>query len=239
MSKYRSYLQHPEFMEGLRDMFPQGPGVAAWGMMAGVAMAKGGLSNFEALLMALLVFAGSSQLAATPLIIAGAPAWIIIATSFCVNLRFIVFSLHLRPYLMHLPLYKRLVHGYLSTDISYVLFTRRFPEPATESSGRLAEQSYLAGSYVLNWTSWVFPGVAGVLLANFIPQHWGLGFAGFLSLIGILCSLASTRLRAVAALVGGMVAVAAYAMPLRLNIVVAILVATFLCVSLERRKAAP
>ena len=41
----------------------------------------------------------------------------ILATGFCVNLRFVVFSLHLRPYLMHLPRWRRMTHGYLTADL--------------------------------------------------------------------------------------------------------------------------
>ena len=63
--------------------------------------------------MTLLVYAGSSQLAALPLLVAGAPFWVILATGFCVNLRFVVFSLHLRPYLLYMPRWRRLLHGYL------------------------------------------------------------------------------------------------------------------------------
>jgi hypothetical protein len=118
-----SLRAHPAFRIGLREMSPQAPGIAAWGLMTGVAMVKSGLSITESSLMALLVFAGSSQLSAMPLLIAGAPAWVILATGFCVNLRFVVFSLHLRPYLIHLPLWRRLTHGYLTADITYVLFT--------------------------------------------------------------------------------------------------------------------
>ena len=68
--------------------------------------------------MGVIVFAGSSQLAAIPLIAAGAPMWVVLATGFCVNLRFVVFSAHLRPYMMHLPLWERLVSGYLTTDLT-------------------------------------------------------------------------------------------------------------------------
>ena len=67
----------PQFWQGLRDLAPQAPGVAAWGLMTGVAMVKSGMSVFEAVAMTLLVFAGSSQLAAIPLLVAGAPAWVI------------------------------------------------------------------------------------------------------------------------------------------------------------------
>jgi predicted branched-subunit amino acid permease len=76
--------------------------------------------------------------------------------------------------------------------------------------------------------------VAGVVLANFIPTAWGLGFAGILCLIGILCSLASTRLRIVSAVVAATVAIAAYNLPFKLNIVVAIAMAVLACMSIEK-----
>jgi len=226
--------RHPEFRIGVRDMAPQAPGIAAWGLMTGVAMVKSGLSTLEAAAMALFVFAGSSQLASLPLIVAGAPAWVILATGFCVNLRFVVFSLHLRAYLVHLPLWRRLTHGYLTADMSYALFTQRFGAPATDAQDSLRQEAYLAGNCCVNWTSWVGASLVGIALANLIPTTWGLGFAGILCLVGILCSLATTRLRIVAAAVAGAAAIAAYALPLKLNIVVAIAVAVILCMTLER-----
>ena len=234
----RSLREHPEFRVGAADMLPQAPGIAAWGLMTGVAMVKSGMSVIEALAMAMLVFAGSSQLAAIPLLVAGAPMWIILATGFCVNLRFVVFSLHLRPYLMYLPLWERLVHGYLTTDMSYVLFTRRFPHPSADPAQRIAQEAYLAGNCSLNWFSWVVASILGVAMANMIPTSWGLGFAGILCLVGILCSLASTRLRLVAAGVAAVAAVLTYALPLKLNIIAAITVAVLLCLSLEKFRPA-
>lgn len=229
--------RHPAFPEGARDMWPQAPGIAAWGLMTGVAMVKSGMSVLEAVLMSLMVFAGSAQLAAMPLIIAGAPAWVVLATAFCVNLRFVVFSLHLRPYLMHLPRWQRLVHGYLTADISYVLFTRRFAHPTTDAAVRQEQSAYLAGNCAVNWSSWVGSSLVGIALANFIPTHWGLGFAGTLCLVGILCSLATARMRVLAAAVAGMAAVVAWSLPLKLNIVVAIAMAVILCMALEGPRA--
>lgn len=234
----RANYTHPEFRVGLRDFQRLAPGIAAWGLMTGVAMVKSGMGLLESLMMALLVFAGSSQLAATPLIIAGAPIWIILATGFCVNLRFVVFSLHLRPYLAHLPAWERVAHGYFTADMNYVLFIRRFPQPATDDAGRKAQEAYLAGNDLFNWLAWVGFSVIGVVLANRIPQSWGLGFAGILCLVGILCSLATTRLRLVSASVAGLVGVAAYALPLKLNIIVAIAASVALCMTLEKLRPA-
>jgi len=71
-------------------------------------------------------------------------------------------------------------------------------------------------------------------LASQIPLSWGLGFAGVLALVGILCSLASSRMRTVSLVVSGAAAVAAYALPLRLNILVAIAAAVAMCLMIEK-----
>jgi predicted branched-subunit amino acid permease len=231
----RSVHGHPAFRSGMQGMLPLAPGVAAWGLMTGVAMVKAGMSTVEALAMTFLVYAGSSQLASIPLIVAGAPAWVILATGFCVNLRFVVFSLHLRPYLMHMPRWRRMVNGYLTADLSYALFTQRFPQPAGDETGRAEQEAYLAGNYFTTWSAWMGLSVAGIALANLIPTSWGLGFAGVLCLVGILCSLASTPLRLLSAAVAGAAAVAAYALPLKLNVVAAILVAVLVCFLLEKK----
>lgn len=213
------------------------PGIAAWGLMTGVAMVKSGLSVVEALVIAVTVFAGSAQLAAIPLILAGAPLGVIFATAMCVNLRFVVFSAHMRAYVMHLPLGQRLACGYLTGDLTYVLFVKRFAKPATDSEGRLAQMAYLLGNGGVNWLAWTSSSVVGVLLANFIPTSWGLGFAGILALLGMACSLASSRLRWVSAGVAGAAAVATFALPLKLNILVAIATAVVLCLLLEKLRS--
>lgn len=229
-----AYRRDPEFRKGVIDMLGVAPGIAAWGLMTGVAMVKSGMTTAEALLMAGIVFAGSSQLAAIPLILAGAPMWVVLATALCVNLRFVVFSVHMRPYVMHLPLKDRLLAGYLTGDLTYVLFVRRFDTPAADAAGQLGQMAYLVGNGGTNWLTWTVCSVMGVVLANAIPTQWGLGFAGILALLGMLCSLASTRLRWISAAVAGTAAVAAFALPLKLNILTAITASVLVCLLLEK-----
>src|SRR5690606_9652372 len=131
--------------------------------------------------------------------------------------------------------WRRLLHGYLTADLSYVMFTRRFPRPADTPAGLDAQEAYLTGGYAVTWLAWMLLSLTGIALANFIPTHWGLGFAGVLSLVAIVCSMATTRLRILAVLVAAATAVVAYALPLKLNIVVAIGAAVLLCFWLERR----
>ena len=226
-------LRHPAFAIGFRDLLMVVPGTAAWGLMTGVAMVKSGMSTIEVLLMGVLVFAGSSQLAAIPLIAAGAPIWVVLAASFCVNLRFVVFSAHLRPYAMHRPLAMRMAAGFLMGDMNYVLFTRRFPVPSSDAAGLAEQDAYWLGMGACCYLGWTVPSLVGIALGNSVPLAWGLGFAGILALVGILCSLATTPLRGVSAVVAGVAAVVAYALPLKLNIVTAIGAAVAVCLALE------
>ncbi len=234
-----AYRRHPEFWAGIRDQSHVSVGIAAWGLMTGVAMVKSGLSVLEAVLMTLIVFAGSAQLAAVPMLVAGAPVWVIVIAAFCVNLRFVVFSLHLRPYMMHLPLWQRLVTGYVTVDLTYVFFTRRYPVPGATPQDRLQQHAYLMGNCAINYTSWMLTSLIGIALANAIPTAWGLGFAGILALVGVLASMASSPLRMVSAGVAGAAAVAAWALPLRLNIVVAIAAAVAVCLVIEASARPP
>jgi predicted branched-subunit amino acid permease len=234
----RRYRSHPEFRQGLRDQASVAMGIAAWGLMTGVAMVKIGLSPLEAVLMTIIVYAGSAQLAAVPMMIAGAPLWVILAAAFCVNLRFVVFSAHLRPFLMHLPRRERLTTGFLTGDLTYVFFSRRYAHPSEDPEVRLAQQSYLLGNCAGNCLSWMGSSLLGVVLANAIPTEWGLGFAGILALLGVTCSLASSKLRVVSAVVAGTAAVAAWALPLKLNILVAIASAVALCLVIDHLRAA-
>ena len=234
-------LRHPEFRVGVREFLVVTPGLAAWGVMTGVAIVKSGMSLTAILLMSICVFAGSSQLAALPLIATGAPVWVVLATALCVNLRFVVFSIQLRPYVMHQSLPRRLFSGYLMADFNYVLLVRRFPVPPTDAPGIAAVEAYWAGAGAVAWGSWVGSTLIGVGLGNAVPIAWGLGFAGILALLGVASSLVTSPLRLVAAGVAASAAIAAVALPLKLNIVVAIAVAVAACLGLESlpRRVAP
>ena len=229
----KANYSHPAFQQGVKDISSAAPGIAAWGMMIGVAMIQSGMSIFDAVLMTLLVFAGSSQLAAIPLLVAGAPLWVVWATAFCVNLRFVVFSAHLRAYMMSWPRWQRLFAAYLTADLSYVQFVKRYETPSQDLIGQRSEQAYLAGNCFLNWASWMLASLTGIALAHYIPPDWGLGFAGVLALVGVTCSLATSTLKRISCLIGGVIAILFFTLPLKLNILMAIACSVFLCLSFE------
>jgi predicted branched-subunit amino acid permease len=219
---HASVRRHAEFGVGARHMAAVTPGVMAWGLVTGVAMAKSGLPLSIAVMMSLMVFGASAQLAAMPLMLAGAPLWVVWATALCVNLRFVIFSAQIRVHMMSLPLRWRLLAGYVTADMTYVMMMQRYgtaPPAGPDNPGPLA---YFAGLFSVNWLVWNVASLAGVLFASAIPTNWGLGFAGTLALVGLLVSLTNDRRTALSAGLAGTAAVAAFALPFRLNMVVAV-----------------
>lgn len=198
------------------------PGVLAWGLVTGVAMVKAGLPLSIALMMSLCVFAASAQLAALPLMLAGAPLWVVWVTALCVNLRFVIFSAQMRVHMMSLPMRWRLLAGYLTADMTYVMMVQRHGASSPASVENPGPLAYFVGLCSVNWLSWNVASLAGVLFAEAIPTRWGLGFAGTLALVGLLVSLANDRTTALSAGVAGTAAVAAFGLPFKLNMIVAV-----------------
>jgi predicted branched-subunit amino acid permease len=234
----RQTVRHPAFRLAITDMAGTSLGIAAWALVTGVAMVKSGMSVSMAIFMSLLVYAGSAQLAVIPLLATGAPLWVVWLTASCVNLRFVIFSSLWRSYFAHLPLRQRLTIGYFSGDVIFVAFMKRFPEPQPAPE----QVPYFWGAASTNWLAWQVPSIAGILLANAVPLSWGLGFAGVLALLGVLLSLLFDRATWLATGVAATAAIAAFALPLKLNILVAIAAAItvgLLIEAVDRRRHRP
>ncbi|WP_330892931.1 AzlC family ABC transporter permease [Ramlibacter alkalitolerans] len=228
-----AFVRRPLFREGAVEAVPMAIGIAAWGLVAGVAMAKSGMGVPLAIFMSVLVYAGSAQIAALPLIAAGAPMWVVWITTLCVSLRFMAFSFHYRPYFVHLPRRQRVALSFMMGDSSFALFIRRFPEPLP---GPRYEDYFLGGSLV-TFGVWQVSIVTGILMGHGIPASWNLGFAGTMALLALTCTQLRSPVTWVAAVVAGCAAVAAYALPLKLNIVVAIAAAVAVGVLADRAPA--
>src|SRR4030095_791276 len=155
-------MRRPMFREGVVQAMPMAIGIAAWGVVAGVAMAKSGMGVALAIFMSVLVYAGSAQIAALPLITAGAPMWVIWATTLCVSLRFMAFSFHYRPYFAHLPRGRRIAFSFLMGDTNFAIFARRF----SEAVPGVRYEDYFLGSAVLTCAVWQLSITAGILLGH-------------------------------------------------------------------------
>ena len=208
------------FKDGARAMLPATLAVGVWGMVTGLAMVKVGLSQSLALLMTLLVYAGSAQLTSLPLILAGAPLWLIFVASLVVNLRFVIFSAAFHPFFRQYSVLKRLLFGYFSSDLGFVVFMPRYADAPVK--GTREQAWFFWGLSLTNWTIWQVSSVIGIFLGAVIPTAWSLEFAAVLALMSIVVPMATTRPVLAAIAVAGVVGWIAQPLPLRLGLVAAV-----------------
>jgi predicted branched-subunit amino acid permease len=221
--------QQKYFIDGFKEMSRSSVTILTWGFVTGIAMAKSTLTVQQALAMSLLVYAGTSQLTALPLIAAGLPIWMILVTSFMVNLRFVIFSLGLQIHFSYLSTWRKILLGYCTADFSYLFYIRRYSKPESDEERRSDQEHlrlyWLMGMQFSNWVLWQFGSITGILLASEIPNRWGLEFAGAIALLVIIVPMLDRAAARWAAVTAAVVAVATYGIPFRLNIVIAIVAA--------------
>lgn len=234
-----TYDQRAAFAAGFRATLPALVATSIWGLVTGVAMIKTGLTVGQSLAMTFLVYSGTAQMAALPLIAAGAPVWVVLATAATVNLRFVIFSATLVRYLGHLPLGRRLGIGYLTGDIPLAILVARYAENVEQR--RSEALWFLVGSNVAVWISWQLFSVLGIALAGEVPGHWGLEYAAILALMMITVPMLRGRPALAGAATAGVVSVLAYTLPLKLGLLAAVIagvaVAMAAEISTERRSA--
>jgi predicted branched-subunit amino acid permease len=206
------------FAAGRRAILHSLPGSAAWGLVSGVAMVKGGLAAPWAAFMSLTVYAGSAQLAALPLIAAGMPLWVIVATGLITNLRFVIYSAAMRPYFSDQPLRKRAALGFFMTDFTFTLFMRAAQEGWLPGRHR---DAWFAGVCASNWITWQVCALTGIVAASHVPTDWGLEFTGTLALVALVGPALRARPAFVGALVAGVIALLAHPLPYRLGLFMA------------------
>jgi 4-azaleucine resistance transporter AzlC len=139
------------WLRGLVRALPIVLGYIPIGFAYGVLAQQAGLSTVNTLLMSLIVYAGSSQLIAVGLFSAGVPGLTIILTTFIVNLRHMLFSAALSPYLRGWRKMELALFAYELTDESFALHSVAFAEKAPVKAEALAinmtaQVSWIAGS---------------------------------------------------------------------------------------------
>ncbi|MEF8698390.1 MAG: AzlC family ABC transporter permease [Candidatus Accumulibacter sp. UW26] len=212
-------LEREEFTAGVRDTLPLMLGALPFALIYGAVAATSGLSMAAAIAMSALVFAGSSQFIAIGLVAAQTPVAIIVLTTLIVNLRHLLYSATLLPYLRDLPQKWRIPLAFWLTDETFAVTVHRFQR--TDASA--CKHWYQFGSSIamyLNWQFWCF---LGLVLGNRIPdaQSWGLDVAMPVTFIGMIIPFVRTLPAVVCVLTAGAASLLTLAMPYKLGIVVA------------------
>lgn len=157
-----------EIGRGFVDTVPLWLGIAPFGVAYALAARTAGLSAAETLAMSLLVFAGAAQFAAVGLYASGVGGPSIVLTTLVINLRHLLLSASLAPYLRSQNPLRRAGLAFAVTDESYAIAVRRITE------GR-ASPALLLGANVSTYVCWQLSTLAGLLLGGAIPSPAALG----------------------------------------------------------------
>ena len=143
----------------------------AYGVVWGGLARQAGLSQGELVAMCLLVTAGTAQFVALPMLQSGAPAWLLVVTTYIVNLRHYLMAASLAPYFAHLSRGRLALLAHGVTDESYALTMARFARGP-------ARPAYFAGSAAATYAAWYVGAAAGGALGGRIPDphRYGLDF---------------------------------------------------------------
>jgi 4-azaleucine resistance transporter AzlC len=208
-----------ELAAGIKAEMPILLGVVPFGMVYGVLALKAGLSAEMAQAMSSVVFAGSAQFVVVQMVGAGAPAAMLVATVFVVNLRHALYSASLAPHVQSLSKAWKVALAYVLTDEAYAVTIRRYAEDG-EAEHR---HWFFLGAGITLWSGWQVSTLAGIVLGAQVPQSWSLEFALPLTFIALMVPWVKDRAGVAAALVAAVTVVFASDLPLKLGLLVAAL----------------
>ncbi len=214
---------------------PTLPGVAPFGVIAGVTAVATGLSAAQAMALSVTVFAGASQLATLQLLAEGAVPGVILLTALTINLRFAMYSASLAPHFHHLGPRWRFPLAYFLVDQNYAVSINRFQSAAR--GGDAFGHWFFLGAGIALWTTWQTSTAVGIFMGARIPASWSLDFAIPLVFMAVLVPALRHRLHVAAAVVGGVVATVAGSLPFNLGIVAGALAGIAAGLILEHREA--
>lgn len=161
-------MRKNEFAAGAKAALPICLGLIPIGISYGLLALQAGLTQFETVLMSVLVMADSSQLMVVGMITA----------VFFVNLRHLVMSSAVMSRMEPTPLWMKLLSAFSLCDESFALFSL--------SGSRSA--AYLLGANTALYGTWVLASVLGAVIGQFLPEvvakSFGVAFyASFLALL--------------------------------------------------------
>ncbi len=220
------------FWDGVRAEIPLLIGVFPFGMIYGALALNAGLSVSASQMMSSIVFAGSSQFIATQLVREAAPGLVIVLTIGVVNLRHMLYSASLAPYLKHLSMKWKALLSYLLTDEAYAPSILQYEKEGVKPFSHW----FLFGAGLSLWSTWQASTALGIFLGAEMPEEIPLEFALPLTFIAMLVPILKKRPMIAAALSAGVVAVLTYNLPFKLGLILAALVGVSVGTALEGRQ---
>lgn len=191
-------------------------GAAPFGLIYGTLAVSSGLSAAAAMAMSLIVFAGSAQFVAVGLVAVGTPVSIII-TTFIVNLRHMLYSATLQPYLKHLPQRWRIPLAFWLTDETFAVTVHR----RQKEDNSPYKHWYQLGSSIAMYVNWQIWCLLGLVLGDRIPDaaSWGLDVAMPIAFIGMTIPFVRNMPMVVCVFTAGACGLLTVGLPYKLGII--------------------
>lgn len=224
--------QSRQFWAGVRAEIPLLIGVFPFGLIYGALALNAGLSPAAAQMMSWIVFAGSSQFITTQLVHESAPGLVIVLTIAVVNLRHMLYSASMAPYLASLSTRWKALLSYFLTDEAYAPSIMHYEEKGITPHAHW----FLLGAGLSLWLDWQISTALGIFLGAAIPETWSLDFALPLTFIAMVVPVLKNQPAIAAALSAGVVALVAFPLPYKLGLILAALAGILVGTVLEGRK---
>jgi predicted branched-subunit amino acid permease len=193
-----------EFWNGVRAEFPLLVGVFPFGMIYGALALNAGLSALASQLMSAMV-----------------------------NVRHMLYSASLAPYLKDLSLKWKAVLSYFLTDEAYAPSILKYEKEGVTPMGHW----FVLGAGFSLWFIWQVSTALGIFLGTAIPKSWSLDFALPLTFIAMVVPALKNRPMIAAALSAGLVALLAYTLPFKLGLILAALTGIVVGTIMEDKKS--
>ncbi|NGQ97010.1 hypothetical protein G3578_17750 [Brevibacillus sp. SYP-B805] len=199
-------MQWGLFRQGMRQIVPVAAAGIIDGMVFGILARQAGLGVAEAMLLSLLVNAGSSQFAAVGFIAQGVVGWPILVSTALLNARQMLYGMSLGPSFRGVSPWKLAVMAGLLNDETYAL------KATYLAGGRGASLSYFFGAGLVDYAIWNISTFSGAVFGSLIthPEQYGLDFAFVGTFLGFLAVNLLSRFHVLAAACSGAAACLGY-----------------------------
>ncbi len=156
------------FRQGFVAGQPLAPGTFLYGMVFGVLASERGLAWLEAMLMSVLVYSGSAQLAALQGWSASPAIAPLVLTVLLINARYVLYSASVQPWLSGATRPQALATLFFLGDGNWALSMRAYHAGHRDAA-------FLFGSGVATAVPWMLGTGAGLLVGQSVPNPTTLG----------------------------------------------------------------
>lgn len=178
-------------------ILPLAISVIPWGILCGTLSIEAGLTNLQAQLMSLLVFAGAAQLSGIAILGAGGSWLSLINTTTMISVRHVLYSASYQDEVRRLPFLKRVLFAFLLTDEMFAV-----AQTEQAKTGKFDYWYAVIAGFVfyLIWNLSTFMGIYFAHLLDNIDEL-GFDFAIAATFLAMVVPMIKTKVMLVAVLI--------------------------------------